>query len=594
MPATGVLAPKIKVGGSELNREITDLLVELRVELTASAPAQLLLRFTDTWGDLATGQRFKLGTVIDVSLPEAAEPGRRPAMVPLVQFEVTEVGVDAPEGSVPELVVIAHDKSHRLGLGTVTSSFEQASASHVLTKIVQEYGMRFRSEVGSRAFERQAPYLMVADNALALLNELTARHGALWWFEDSTVVAGDPGSRGTVTLSYGTDLRSCNVRVSGRHPESVTVGGWDHNAMRRIEATESTTAQRPARFGTGQLQPRRKLLVTSARAADEAEARALAAGIARAATARCLDVRGVATSQPRLVPGGRVQITDFAPAEGTYDVQRVEHVFRPGGMLDTRFVAGERTPTSLSLDGVAGRASSIRFDGMVVAVVTDNNDPEKLGRVKVKFPWLTEEHASGWARVVAIGAGGGSGARGSQFVPEVNDEVLVGFEGGDLRKPVVLGGLYNAKTSAPEWKRDGSGKVITRSITSRLGHVIEFADGQGEDEQHVLVKLAGGATRLRVGKDRVDVETPSGKPISLKSGRASITITDKGDISIAGNKVTIAAEVQMELTAKAGIKADSKGPLSLEATGPAGIKGNPTMLGDSSVTIVKGSTVQIN
>ncbi|MHC5732095.1 MAG: phage baseplate assembly protein V, partial [Nostoc sp.] len=83
----------------------------------------------------------------------------------------------------------------------------------------------------------------------------------------------------------------------------------------------------------------------------------------------------------------------------------------------------------------------------LVGIVTDNKDPQGWGRVKVKFPTLTEDHASNWARVVAPGAANG---RGFDCLPEVNDEVLVGFEHGDIHRPYVLGGVWNGKDAPPE------------------------------------------------------------------------------------------------------------------------------------------------
>src|ERR1700750_2275998 len=87
-------------------------------------------------------------------------------------------------------------------------------------------------------------------------------------------------------------------------------------------------------------------------------------------------------------------------------------------------------------------ARSGRIYGVVVAVVTNNQDPDGFGRVKVKFPWLSDVDESSWARIAAPMAGK---ARGIYFLPEVDDEVLVIFEHGDVRSPYVLGALWNCQ-----------------------------------------------------------------------------------------------------------------------------------------------------
>jgi uncharacterized protein involved in type VI secretion and phage assembly len=91
--------------------------------------------------------------------------------------------------------------------------------------------------------------------------------------------------------------------------------------------------------------------------------------------------------------------------------------------------------------------TALPLGGLAVGVVTDNNDPLQQGRVRVKYPWLSDDDASYWARVVALGAGK---ERGLQLLPEVNDEVLVGFELGNMEYPYVLGGLWNALDTLPE------------------------------------------------------------------------------------------------------------------------------------------------
>jgi uncharacterized protein involved in type VI secretion and phage assembly len=114
----------------------------------------------------------------------------------------------------------------------------------------------------------------------------------------------------------------------------------------------------------------------------------------------------------------------------------------------------------------------------VVGIVTDLQDPEGQGRVKVKYPWFSEDHASFWARIAIVGGGSG---RGVQFLPEVNDEVLIGFEMGDMHHPFILGGLWNGKDAPP--KKTGEvvngGKVQERLIKSRTGHLIILDDKDG-------------------------------------------------------------------------------------------------------------------
>src|SRR5215510_16339114 len=126
------------------------------------------------------------------------------------------------------------------------------------------------------------------------------------------------------------------------------------------------------------------------------------------------------------------------------------------------------------LDTDRQRGAANRLNGVMVGVVTNNQDPEGLGRVKVRFPWFSNEDESGWARIAAPMAGK---ERGIYFLPEVDDEVLVAFEHGRVDHPYVLGCLWNGQDTAPENNNDGENNH--RTIKSRSGHVVRLNDAAG-------------------------------------------------------------------------------------------------------------------
>jgi uncharacterized protein involved in type VI secretion and phage assembly len=227
----------------------------------------------------------------------------------------------------------------------------------------------------------------------------------------------------------------------------------------------------------------------------------------------------------------------------------------------------------------------------MAGVVTDNKDPDSLGRVKVKFPGLSDEVASTWARMLTLGGGS---ARGAVFAPEVNDEVLVGFELGDTRRPVVLGGLFSAKNALPTGSTvGGDGKVEYRRFTSRKNNIIEFGDGEDAATQHILLQLGPVAHKLRLGADAFDIEVAAGKPVTVKAGSAKFAMDAQGNITIEGNNITLKANGNLDLqatanaTVKANAQADVQGLMvavkgqtgaSLESTGMTSVKGLPVKL----------------
>jgi len=179
-----------------------------------------------------------------------------------------------------------------------------------------------------------------------------------------------------------------------------------------------------------------------------------------------------------------------------------------------------------------------RWYGVFPATVLDNKDPDGMGRVMVTLPWCPDtggDRYEAWARLATFMGGHN---RGSWFIPDVNDEVLVSFEAGDVRRPYVIGALWNGQDSPPE-TMDGAGNNYKKVLRSRNGVKITLDDQDGQ-EQFI-------------------VETPGGQKITLKDGPGSVAIVDSNGNSIkmetsgitinASGKVTINAGAQVAVSA---------------------------------------------
>ena len=172
--------------------------------------------------------------------------------------------------------------------------------------------------------------------------------------------------------------------------------------------------------------------------------------------------------------------------------------------------------------------------GLVVGEVTNINDPNQMGRVKVRFPGLDTTQESAWGRLLTPGGGA---SRGSVMIPEVGDEVLVAFEHGDPRQPIILGGLFG--TSRPSRTgRSRTARSLRRRFTSRLGHVWELSDGDQDTDQYFMVQLAGQQHTLKMDKQATNLEIPSGQPLTIKAGDTQVEFSSSGDVTIKGANVT--------------------------------------------------------
>jgi phage baseplate assembly protein V len=185
------------------------------------------------------------------------------------------------------------------------------------------------------------------------------------------------------------------------------------------------------------------------------------------------------------------------------------------------------------------RSTDRRFYGVAEGLVEDNADPESEGRVKVTFPWFSGEMVSEWCRVAQFYAGPEFGA---YFTPEIGAEVLVAFVHGDMRVPVVIGGLYNGQDKPPA-ARNGSDP---KYIQTKAGHKIVFEDASGEERIEIIdssgknsIVIDTVANTITVtGESDVTVEAKTGS-LTLK-GAAGVSIMSDAGIDInAGGDVTV-------------------------------------------------------
>ena len=179
-----------------------------------------------------------------------------------------------------------------------------------------------------------------------------------------------------------------------------------------------------------------------------------------------------------------------------------------------------------------------RLYGVYPALVADINDPDGQGRVKVRLPWLPDDGGgfSVWAQLATLMAGA---HRGTWFIPDVDDEVLVAFEGGDPRRPYVVGALWNGQDTPPE-TMDGAGNNFIKSITSRNGVKITLDDNDGQ-EKMILETPGGQKLTLQDGPGKVEIVDSNGNSVTLDSGGISVVASVK--VSVRASTVEVNASM---------------------------------------------------
>ncbi len=231
--------------------------------------------------------------------------------------------------------------------------------------------------------------------------------------------------------------------------------------------------------------------------------------------------------------------------------------------------------------------SATRTPVIVTAKVTNNQDPEHLGRIKVKYSWRDENDESDWIRIMTPMAGNQMGV---YFIPEVDDEVVIAFQNGNINFPIVLGGLWSNNIKPPDSNDDGENNI--RMIKSRSGHKIIMDDKDGEEKVTIIDK--------------------SENSIVIDSKENLVTITSKQDMQLLAEdgKITISAK-EIELRSSDGTTMESGADFSVTASsGTFGVESNELSLKASAQgtleasagltvkasgnTTIKGAMVMIN
>jgi uncharacterized protein involved in type VI secretion and phage assembly len=178
-----------------------------------------------------------------------------------------------------------------------------------------------------------------------------------------------------------------------------------------------------------------------------------------------------------------------------------------------------------------------RLYGVYPALVQSITDPDQQGRVRVRLPWSPDSNGAGyeaWARLTTLMAGAD---RGTWFVPDPGDEVLVVFEGGDPRRPYVIGALWNGLDAPPE-QMDDAGENNKKVIVSRNNIRITLDDTQGQET--VTIETPGGQKMvLQDGPGSIEVSDSNGNRLTMES--AGITLSTSGKLTIQASTLDISA-----------------------------------------------------
>lgn len=591
---------QIKASGRELPAADLERLTRVEVDSSMHLSDSATIEFRDSDYELIEQSAWEIGKPLEVLMGDSDE------LAVLFKGEITgiEAAID-PQG-LGSVTIHGYDKSHRLRRGRKSVVFLEKKDSAIVTEIARATGLSVKITNTTVTHK-----YVLQDNQTdwEFIKERARRNGMdIWVSEDKLFMAPPPASSAPIDLHLGDQLRSLRARLSAAgQAAEVTVHGWDHAAKKMVEGkasgndakfvpqigeTKKPGAIADSAFGKA------SVAVSSATIRAPEEATAIAKAALNEIAGDAVFAEGVVRGDVRLRAGVRVNIDGAGRTfNGKYLLTEVRHIYDQAGFRQEFVAAGRHSTDLLSLVAPppAHPVPQIR-----TAIVTNNDDPDNLGRVKVMFPTLPGEIESDWCRLLTTGAGPETGLF---WIPDIDDEVLV--IGTDMDQIFVLGSLWNGLDKPPPapGAPDASGgevRITSRIIRSRSGHLIELRDEEGSER--ILIRDKSEKNFIVFDTKAESITIESAKDITLKAkgdikldAQGKLDIVSKGAMSLKGSAAmefkasqSVALEAGTNLDLKGGTGLAAKGlTVAIEASTKASVKGG-------AMVEIKGAIVKIN
>src|SRR5215471_6223823 len=406
-PVAGV-KPKIEIEGQPLASEVETLLEQVVVDDHLHLPDMFLLSFRDSGLQVVKQTKLTIGAKVRISVGSDL----------LIQGEVT--GLEAEYDSVGSRAIVrGYDGSHRLHRGRVTQTYQNVKDSDIARTVAQRAGIQPGTIDDSSTTHEHVSQVNISDwdflkaRAAEIGFEVAVSEAKLHFRKpkpsQDAPSQGDFRTSDPLQLVFGKDLLEFRPRVSSAEQvKDIKVRGWDPKAKQAVIGSApagTTSVQLPAtpgalaqKFGGPTFTSVDHPLSTQREV--DATAKALAEQIGSAVA----EAEGVARGNPKLRAGTAISVSvvadDFV---GRYTLTHTRHIFDAQGYRTLFEVSGRQERSLLgimSLGGTNGAASAggPPIFGVVIGLVTNVKDDKKLGRVKLKFPWLSDDYESDWAR----------------------------------------------------------------------------------------------------------------------------------------------------------------------------------------------------
>ena len=616
MPATQHIAQfYVMVNGRELGAikpEYSDNLISVEVDDSLYLPDMFVLHLKDPELEMLKNNVFQLGSEVKITatpppVPPAQSPG---APVVLMVGEITGIEPDLNAVDRATLVIRGYDRSHKMHRVRETKTYQQVTDSDLARQLAGASGLSAQVTATSVVY----PYLMQANQTdWEFLMERARRIGYRLFVEDRKLHFEPPPRAPRETrLEWGIDLAQFRARLSTIDQVSkVTVRGWNPKTKQAIvgQASSATQTHQIGESRTGgqaaQAAHGRQgtSMVVDLPVFTQSEADKLAKARLDDLSAGFVQAEGSCAGQPAIQAGTFVNITGVGDRfGGKYLVTRALHRYSAKAGYTVQFwISGGDGTMSITdlLSNGNGHGPGANGDkpterGLMVGIVTNNKDPENMGRVKVKFPALGDNVESYWCRMVAPMSGG---VRGIAFFPEANDEVVVAFQNGDPNNGYVLGAVWNGSDSLPKPPAQlvTGGQTIRRVIRTRVGHEMVFDDTPDPGGITLIDKTLKNKIQINTKLNKIEIVAD--QDIQITSTLGKVTIKGQQGVDIEGDpgKVTINGKQGVDIASNpAKVTINGTQGVDVNSNVKVSIGGPMIDVNGNAVVNIKGGVVKLN
>jgi type VI secretion system secreted protein VgrG len=508
---------------------------------------------------------------------------------------VTGVSLSKQQGTANEIIYVGFGPTVLMDDGQHSQSFEKKTLDKIAREVASKYGISIRA---GTAYKSPLPYFVqYRETSFLFLSRLASLYGEWFYYDGEDLYFGKPPNEEPVELVFGRDLSNFDLALN-LVPVKFKQLGYDplghkfpESSSSAANVTEMDDYGKIAAGASEKVFKNEPVVATNQEIQDKSDLDEFTKHRKTGKAGNFVQFSGTSDNN-KLKPGSIItvkgKIGDKASAIGwevTYGEYRIINISHSTDALGNYQNNFKAIPSGLA-EPPTNPLVIHPICEIQPADVIENHDPEKLGRVRVQLQWQkATSDKTPWIRVAASGAGG---THGAFFVPEIGDQVLVGFEHNNPNKPYVMGTLYHGKAKPADDLSDPENNK--KIIKTKSGNKIAFTDEGGKEE----IKIESGTNVITLAMDggsSITLTTKGAMTLKAKtiSINASQTVTISGgsmvSIKSGSEQITLQKGAKTEIS---GSKTAVKGSGTAEVTSPT-----TTINGDTAVNVTAG-TIKLN